>query len=278
MTAHRLAGTADPRHGATRWLAAVAELLEAFGDREVEHLEQASRLCAAAIGAGGLVHLFGSGHSRIPVEEMFPRYGSYPGFHPMAELSTSFHTQVVGSNGQRQAMFIERMSGLSETILANFELHPPDVMLLFSASGRGAAAVEMAQGARRRGLMVIAVTSLPEAMAEAATHASGTRMHEHAHVVVDLGTPPGDALATIDGWTEPVGPGSTILNVAAVNCIKVRTAELLAADGVRLPVITSPSLVGGPRSADLFSAAYDEHARRAAAVLRGAAAPGPVAP
>src|SRR3954466_9581370 len=84
-----------------------------------------SRLCADAIAAGGLVHLFGTGHSRIPVEEMFPRYGSYPGFNPIVELSMTFHTQVVGSNGQRQAMFIERVEGLAERILANFALEPP---------------------------------------------------------------------------------------------------------------------------------------------------------
>ena len=79
-------------------------------------------MCADAIGAGGLVHVFGTGHSRIPVEELFPRYGSYPGFNPIVELSMTFHTQVVGSNGQRQAMFIERVEGLAEAILANFEL------------------------------------------------------------------------------------------------------------------------------------------------------------
>ena len=66
---------------------------------------------------------------------MFPRYGSYPGFHPIVELSMTFHTQVVGANGQRQAMFIERIEGLAETILANFELGPPDVMIVFSAGG-----------------------------------------------------------------------------------------------------------------------------------------------
>ena len=58
---------------------------------------------------------------------MFPRYGSYPGFNPIVELSMTFHTQVVGANGQRQAMFIERDEGLAETILANFELRPTDV-------------------------------------------------------------------------------------------------------------------------------------------------------
>jgi len=35
------------------------------------------------------VQVFGSGHSRMMVEEMWPRYGSFPGFNPMVELSLS---------------------------------------------------------------------------------------------------------------------------------------------------------------------------------------------
>jgi uncharacterized phosphosugar-binding protein len=166
-------------------------------------------------------------------------------------------------------MFIERVSGLAEVILANFEFGPSDVMMIFSASGRGAVAVEMAEGARARGLRVIAVTSMPEALAEPATHPSGTRMHDHADVVIDLGTPPGDALVRVEGWSEPVGPGSTMVNAATVNCIKVRTAELLAARGVVLPVITSPSVTDPERSRELFDAAYDEHTRRTSSILRG---------
>ena len=83
-----------------------------------------SQWCADAIGSDGLVHLFGTGHSRIPVEEMFPRYGSFPGFNPIVELSMTFHTQVVGANGQRQAMYIERQPGLAEVILSNFRFGP----------------------------------------------------------------------------------------------------------------------------------------------------------
>src|SRR5206468_10905380 len=98
-------------------------------------IETASQWAAEAIAADGLVHLFGTGHSRIPVEEMFPRYGSFLGFNPIVELSMTFHTQVVGANGQRQAMFIERTPGLAERILANFELRRADVMMIFSASG-----------------------------------------------------------------------------------------------------------------------------------------------
>src|ERR1700757_4440545 len=118
-----------------RWMEAGIGLLERIRDTQSDAIEQASRLCSEAIASGGLVHLFGTGHSRIPVEEMFPRYGSYPGFHPLVELSMTFHTEVVGANGQRQAMFIERVEGLAAAILANFTLRPGDAMMIFSANG-----------------------------------------------------------------------------------------------------------------------------------------------
>jgi uncharacterized phosphosugar-binding protein len=75
-----------------------------------------------SILAGRVVHLFGAGHSRILVEEMWPRYGSFPGFNPIVELSLTFHNLVVGANGQRQAMYLENVPGLASRILRNFVL------------------------------------------------------------------------------------------------------------------------------------------------------------
>jgi uncharacterized phosphosugar-binding protein len=253
----------------SRFLAAAGALLTRIEETQADLLTEASRLCADAIAAGRLVHLFGSGHSRIPVEEMFPRYGSYPGFNPIVELSMTFHTQVVGSNGQRQAMFIERVEGLADAILANFELEPPDVMIVFSVGGLSAVPLEMAQGSRRRGLPVIAVTSVEHSLGAAPVHSSGTRLLDHADVVLDLCTPPGDALVGIDGLEMPVGPGSTIAAVAIANELKTRTAALLLARGALPPVLTSPALVGSERSQKLFDDAYAEHAHRAARLLRG---------
>jgi uncharacterized phosphosugar-binding protein len=241
----------------TRYLDAAKELLDRLGG-QADAIEQASQLCADAIAADGLVHLFGTGHSRIPVEEMFPRYGSYPGFHPIVELSMTFHTQVVGANGQRQAMFIERVEGLAETILANFELGPPDVLLVFSAGGGTAVPNELAQGAKERGLKVVAVTS------------AGSPLAQRADLVLDLCIPPGDALVQLEGLATPVGPGSTIAAVALVNAVKVRTAELLLERDALPPVLTSAAVVGREESERVFDAAYAEHARRAARVLRGA--------
>ncbi|HEV2873098.1 MAG TPA: SIS domain-containing protein, partial [Actinomycetota bacterium] len=128
----------------------------------------------------------------------------------------------------------------------------------------------------RRGLPVIAVTSVAESRAAAPGHSSGTRLLDNADVVVDLGTPIGDALVSIDGLATPVGPGSSLAGVAVVNEIKVRTAELLVARGAMPPVLTSGSVVGSEESARLFDAAYDEHARRLARVLTPAG-PDPVA-
>ncbi len=252
--------------GAT-WIDLARDLLARLAETQADAIEQASGWCADAIGAGGLVHLFGTGHSRIPVEEMFPRYGSFPGFHPMVELSMTFHTQVVGSNGQRQAMFIERVPGLAEIILSNFTFGAQDVMMIFSASGLTAVPVEMARGARSRGLRVIAVTSVAQSMSAEPAREVGARLLDEADLVIDLCTPPGDALVHIDGLDTPVGPGSTITNVAIVNSIKVRVAQLLTERGAMPPVISRASEVGPDRSRELFQAAYDEYARRIARAI-----------
>ena len=261
------------------FLAEARELLDRLAATQGDALEEASLWCADAIGAGGLVHLFGTGHSRIPLEEMFPRYGSYPGFNPIAELSMTFHTQIVGTNGQRQAMFIERVPGLAEVILSNFSFAPTDVMVVFSASGTSAVPVEMARGARRRGVRVIAVTSVEQTMSGEPDPVVGSRLIDEADLVIDLCTPHADALVAIEGLDTPVGPGSTITAVAIVNSIKVRTAQLLTERGAMPPVITRASVVGAERSRSLFDGAYAEHARRIArAIIRatddGEAIPG----
>jgi uncharacterized phosphosugar-binding protein len=261
------ADSTPPAPRPSAYLAAARELLERLED-QTDAIDSASRICADAIGAGGLVHAFGSGHSRIPVEELFPRYGSYPGFNPIVELSLTFHTQVVGANGQRQAMFVERVEGFAATILANFELGPPDAMIVFSHGGNTAVPIEMARGAQERGLPVIAVTSVAHTLASEAAHSSGTRLLDHADVVLDLATPPGDALVRVDGLDTPVAPGSSLTAIALANELKARTATLLAERGALPPVLTSPVLVGRERSRRLFDAAYAEHARRLARVLR----------
>jgi uncharacterized phosphosugar-binding protein len=254
------------------WMSAALEVLDEVRRTQDGAIEQAAVLAARSIAQDGVVYAFGTGHSRMPVEELFPRYGSFPGFHPIVELSMTFHNQVVGANGQRQAMFIERVPGLADQILANFRLRIVDSLIVFSVSGLNAVPIEMAIGARKAGLPVIAVTSLAESNAAAPRHPSGTRLADHADVVIDLCSPVGDALCQVDGIDEPIGPVSTLTAVAVVNELKVRTARLLAADGIVPPVITSSRLVGEERSTELFDAAYNDFARRASGTLRAESA------
>jgi uncharacterized phosphosugar-binding protein len=251
------------------WIDEARDVLDRIERTQGEALERAAEIAADAIGGDGVVHTFGTGHSRIPVEELFPRYGSYPGWHPIVELSMTYHTEIAGANGQRQAMFIERVSGLAAAILANFALRPTDAIMIFSATGRNAVPVEMAAICRAAGLKVIAVTSAAEAGEALHSDRKHGLLADQADVIIDLCTPVGDAVIEVPGWCARVGPVSSIANIAIANTVKVLTAQKLAARGVTLPVITGPQVVGGERSAALFEAAYLEHARRKAAVLRG---------
>src|SRR5438874_10344239 len=128
-------------------------------ERQLPQIQTAAEWFAQSILAGGMVHVFGSGHSRIMVEEMWPRYGSFPGFNPIVELSLTFHNLVVGANGQRQAMFLENVSGLAERILRNFDLSPNDSALVISSSGCNLVPIEMAEQFKRRGVRVVCIVS-----------------------------------------------------------------------------------------------------------------------
>lgn len=227
-------------------------------------IEQAADWFAQTILRGRMVHLFGSGHSRILVEEMWPRYGSFPGFNPIVELSLSFHNLVVGPNGQRQAMFLENVSGLAERILRNFDLSSEDSALVASSSGCNVVPIEMAQLFRTRGIKVVAIISRRHSEASASQHATGRKLQDFADLVLDTGAPLGDAMVKVDGLATPVSPGSTIGGCLLVNAIKAEVAARLTRAGQPPKVLSAGAVVGKERARELFEAAYDEHARRLA--------------
>ena len=259
----------SPSPLAGQWTASAQILLDRLLLEQGNAISQVAQWCFESISNDGVVHLFGTGHSRIPIEEMFPRYGSFPGFNPIGELSMTFHTQVVGANGQRQAMFIERVEGLADQILENWTLKSQDLMIIFSVNGKSAVPLEMARGARRAGIKTVAVTSIAQNKDGKPTHSSGTTLIDHVDIAIDLCTPIGDALIQVPNLETKVGPGSSITAIAIVNEIKVQTADLLVKNGIIPPVITSSSVIGSEQSKTLFDAAYAEHARRIASRLRG---------
>lgn len=249
--------------------------LIAAAEKQQAAIEQAADWFATTILAGRMVHLFGSGHSRILVEEMWPRYGSFPGFNPLVELSLSFHNLVVGSNGQRQAMFLENVSGLAERILRNFDLAPEDSALVVSSSGCNLVPIEMAALFRQRGVKVVALISKRHADASASKHPSGKKLADFADLILDTGAPAGDAMVTIPGLPTPVSPGSTIGGCLLINAIKAEVAARLTRAGRPPKVLTAPPLVGAEKATALFESAYDEHARRLAKLYQNLGAEKP---
>jgi uncharacterized phosphosugar-binding protein len=203
------------------------------------------------------------------VEEMWPRYGSFPGFNPIVELSLSFHNLVVGANGQRQAMFLENVSGLAERILRNFALDPRDTALVVSSSGANIVPIEMAEEFKRRGVRVVALVSRAHADASLSRRADGKKLSDFADLVLDTGAPVGDAMVRIEGLDTPVAPGSTVGGALVVNAIKAEVAARLTAAGQPPKVLSAGVVVGATRATELFEAAYDEHAHRLARLYAG---------
>lgn len=227
-------------------------------------IQQAAQWFADSILAGRMVHVFGSGHSRIMVEEMWPRYGSFAGFNPIVELSLTFHNLVVGANGQRQAMFLENVPGFAERILRNFDLSEADTALVISSSGTNVVPVEMGELFQKRGIKVVALVTSLHSAASASKRADGRKLTDFADLILDTGAPAGDAMVYVPNLDTPVGPGSTVGGATLINCLKAETARLLTEAGHPPKVLSAAAVVGTQRAVELFEGAYDEHAHRIA--------------
>ncbi|MEM7134120.1 MAG: SIS domain-containing protein [Chloroflexota bacterium] len=230
---------------------------------QLPNIQQAAGHIADSIEAGRMVHLFGAGHSAIPVMEAFPRIGGFVGFHPLIELPLSFNGQVIGQMGMHQASFLEKTQGYAEAILSNYVLSDQDCMMVFSHSGINALPVEMAKAGKDRGLKVIVVVSQAHSLAQNVRHPAG-RLGDNAHVVIDNCVPEGDALVDIPGMAYRVASGSTIAACIIVDSVVAETAKRLAARGVEPLVYPSHNVATTPEA----EASMFEHEMRVLAAYR----------
>jgi uncharacterized phosphosugar-binding protein len=252
----------------SQYLAAVRRAVDAIEACQLPAIRAAAERFASAILKGRLVHVFGTGHSRISVEEMFPRYGSFPGFHPIVELSMTYHNPVVGANGQRQAMFLENVQGFGPVLWRNFATSPDDALLAVSTSGCNAVTIDVALEAARLGMAVVALTSLSHAAVSTSRHESGKKLHEVASLVIDQSAPAGDSAVWIEGLETPVAPLSSVTGCAIINLIKAEVARLLTEAGSAPKVLTAACHIGVERSRQLFEEAYDDYRRRVGVLYR----------
>ena len=245
---------------------AIADKIEA----QEQQIAKAAQWFAESILSGRMVHVFGSGHSRIMVEEMWPRYGSFPGFNPIVELSLTYHKNVVGANGQRQAMFLENVTGLADRILRNFGLDNRDTALVVSSGGCNIVPIEMAELFQKKGIKVVALITKAHLEKSESKRSDGKKLCDFADLVLDSGAPAGDSMVTIPGLDTPVSPGSTVGGIMIINSIKAEVAGILTAAGKPPKVLTANCVIGADKAKQLFESAYDEHAHRLAELYRNA--------
>ena len=224
------------------YLSRLIGLLEDAGRANAEALAEAADRFASSIADGGLVHLFGSGHSVLPCQEAFPRYGSFVGLNPLTDPRVMWHN-VLGPGGVRELLWLERTEGYIDKFLAHQPINAGDSLIVYSHSGRNAAGIETALYAKERGVFVVAVTC--KAMLDRpASHSSGQRLPDVADVVIDTRAPVEDAIVPVDGWSRPVAGSSTVMAMALTHELIARTAAGLAQRGIELPTFASPTVPG----------------------------------
>jgi uncharacterized phosphosugar-binding protein len=241
-----------------RYTTELITILERLATTQNDMLDAVARRWADTVERGGLVHLFGSGHSVIPTIEAFPRYGSFVGLHPLTDPRLMWHN-VLGPGGVRELLWLERTESYVDKFLAHEPLNAGDVLVVYSHGGRNSAGIEAATYAAERGLTTVAVTSMANA-ARPREHSSGHHLSDVCELVIDTGVPVQDAIVEVDGWQRPVGGVSTVVACVVSHELITRTAQLLAERGREVPTFVSPTVPGASISSndDVFAA----HRRR----------------
>ncbi len=235
---------------AVEYILAVKSLLEHDAETQQEGIDRAAEILARTIQQDGIIYTFGTGHSHLVAEEVCYRTGSLLPVDSINERSLSGHEKVM------QSERMERVEGMAKPILDYYNPTPKDCLVIISNSGRNAAPIEMAMGARQRGVPVVAITSLAHSQGTTSRHSSGKKLYQLVDVVLDNGCPRGDCLLHLEGLDQPVGPASNPSAVFLLTSIFVRATQLLIERGIDPPVPMSGWLEGSDEFNEKMMARY----------------------
>lgn len=251
---------------AREFLSANAAIHDKILTTQMDAIHEVALVMATTIhDVGGLVHLFGAGHSSLVVQEMFPRIGSIGGFNPIVDLPLTRFTAFAGDDvTHRRNLFISTMEKYGTVVAEDADFREGDVVLCSTATGVNAVTVEVAMQAKARGAVTVALTSLQHAHATEPSHSSGKYLHEACDHVLDLCTPAGDALIDV-GLDAKVGGSSTIAACLIGNALMVEVAALIQQRGGKPDVMPSIFFKGesGAERRNQAAAVYDRMWRRA---------------
>lgn len=241
---------------AQQYLDSITAIISKIRTTQAEKIRAAGEMFASSIAKGGRVYLFGSGHSVLPVLDVFPRYGSFLGFYPIYDPRLMWFN-VVGPGGARELLWLERQEGYARIILASYELRTSDSILIFSHGGLNAVPVEMAMVSREKGARVVSVSSHQNYRQAKATHSSQKKLADVSEIAIDNCVPPEDALVSTDGISERFAAGSTVAAVSIAMSLVAEVGMRLVERGERPLTFVSPN-VGEPNHNEQV---FQEYAR-----------------
>lgn len=218
------------------YIAKLQQILQRIQKEQSGEIVRAGEIVGTSIANGGVVHLFGTGHSHLIVEEAFFRAGGVVAINPILDERLAF------LKGALESARAEREDGYARALFAQQTVEPHDCAILVSNSGRNAAPVEMALEMRAHGVMIVAITNVAQSSQSSSLHVSGKRLFELADVVIDTCGTAGDAVLPIPGLEYPMGPSSTVAGAAIINSIMIEAAGWLLRSGKDVPVFPSANL------------------------------------
>lgn len=214
------------------------KLLDGLLERQRERVEAAADIVAESMANEGVIHIFGTGHSSTIAQEPFMRAGG------LLPVNAMLDERVLLSGGSLASSAAEKQEGLAAEIMDHHDVRPCDAGIVVSNSGRNAAPIEMAFEMKKRGMPVIAITSIEHSSSVASSHASGRKLMDLADVVLDNAAPYGDALITISGIKTPMGPASTVTGAALINSVMILAAEKMIEKGSEPLALPSGNVEG----------------------------------
>ena len=216
-----------------QYIADVHRLIEDMVAANSESVPAVADIVAESIAHGGVLHVFGSGHSNLLAQEMFYRAGGLAPVNAMLDVNLSIF-------GTSRPTWGERVAGYAEAVFASYDVRPGEVLLIISNSGINPVPIDMAIGAKKRGLIPVAIGSASIYRGAESRHSSEESLFDIADYVLDTRVPYGDAIAEIDDIRA--GAVSTLLGSALLNLLTIAIVEKL---GENAPVFVSQNIPGG---------------------------------
>ena len=221
--------------GLSKYYEHVVECMGRIDKEERADIDKVAHLMADQIKAGKVIHCYGPGvHSYMGCEEMFYRKGGLIPVNPLLAVGLSANV------GARLSTMTEGQPEYANAVLDYYGLKAGDLLVIFNAYGFNACAVQGAMRAKELGVTVVALTSPAYAREVPADqknrHPSKKLLHEMADIVLDIKMQPGETVVPVDHLPGKAGGTATILHAYMINCLAIRTAELLAAEGLVPPI------------------------------------------